>query len=206
MANEPGWKPPVPPESRPKVRWGRLVFAFVTLVVLSFGLSFLLQYFLTRLDLPLYEIAWLAYLTVFVVSILTNLSVLVPVPIAVSIMIAAATHWNPVVIALFGALGGTIGELSGYYAGYLGKRIAIAEETPGYRQMERWIRRWGVVAIFLLALQPILPFDLGGFIAGVARMPIPKFLPTLFLGKFPKYIILTYAGVGLLKFIPFLSG
>ncbi len=185
------------------VRWRRLFLEFGGMLIVSFGLAYLLQRTLPKSSLP--QVASLAYATVFGVSILTNLSVVVPVPFAVTIMVAAATEWNPVLVALAAALGGSIGELSGYYAGYLGKKIAITGEVPGYQRIERWIQRWGVWAIFFLALQPIIPFAIGGFIAGAARMPIRKFLPALFLGKFPKYLILTYAGLGIINFLPFLS-
>jgi len=74
---------------------------------------------------------------------LANLSVIVSIPFAASIMIAAATKWNPLLIALFGSIGGSIGELSGYYAGYLGKKIAIRGEVIGYGRVEHWIHHCG---------------------------------------------------------------
>ena len=33
-------------------------------------------------------------------------------------------------------------------------------------------------------------------------MPMRKFLPALFAGKFPKYILMAYAGIGLIHFLP----
>jgi len=36
-------------------------------------------------------------------------------------------------------------------------------------------------------------------------MPVHKFLPALFLGKFPKYIVMVYAGIGLIDWLPFLK-
>ena len=186
------------------IYWFRLATTLFVVIIFSFGLSYLLQNSIARFDFPLYEFAWMAYLIVFGLSVLSNLTIIVPVPFAVSIMIAAATRWDPVLIALSASIGGSIGELSGYYAGYLGKRIAMPKEVLGYRRYEGWVQRYGIWAIFFLALQPILPFDIGGFVAGAARMPIQKFLPALWLGKFPKYILFTFAGIGLINFIPFL--
>ena len=188
-----------------QIHWIRLAITFLGILILSFGLAYLFQKLIAEFNFPLYDFAWLAYLIVFAISVIANLTVIVPVPFAASIMIAAATTWNPVLIALFGSIGGSIGELSGYYAGYLGRRIAILENVPGYQRSEHWIQRYGVWAIFFLSFQPIIPFDIGGFIAGATRMPIRKFLPALWLGKFPKYIILIYAGIGLIDFLPFLS-
>lgn len=108
-------------------RWLRLALLLVSLIVVSFGLAYLLQNLWAHFQLPPGKFAWLAYLTIFGVTLLCNLTIIAPVPVATSLMIAAATRWNPVLVSLFASIGGAIGELSGYYAGYLGKRIAIAE-------------------------------------------------------------------------------
>jgi len=179
------------------------VISLVSLIAISFGLAYLLQSLGERFMLPLDKFAWLAYLSVFGATLLCNLTVIAPVPIATSLMIAAATRWDPVMMALVASVGGTLGELSGYYAGYLGKKIAIAEYVAGYDRFAGWIQRYGVWAIFLLALQPIIPFDIGGMIAGAARMPLRKFMPALWAGKFPKYVIFCYSGIGLIQFLPF---
>jgi len=120
-------------------------------------------------------------------------------------MIAIATKWNPVMVALAASIGGTLGELSGYYTGYLGKKIAIDEHAVRYKRVAGWMRRYGLWAILFLAFQPVIPFDLGGLIAGGARMPLWKFLPALWAGKFLKYIILCYSGLGLIRLLPFWS-
>ncbi len=182
--------------------WIRLTLTFLAAIALSYGLTYLVQTLLSKTKLPIHDLSWLAYLTVFIISIIANLTVIVPVPLAISIMIAAATQWNPLLIALVGSLGGSIGELSGYYVGYLGKKIAIFEDTTLYARVARWIKRYGIWAIFVFAAQPLIPFDIGGFIAGTARMPLLKFWPALFLGKSLKYIVFTFAGVGLIGSLP----
>jgi len=188
-----------------QVHWLRLTIIFIGFIVVSFALAYFLQHLLLTFRLPLHHFAWLAYLVVFATSLVANLTIIAPVPFAATIMIAAATTWNPLLIALVASIGGTLGELSGYYAGYLGKKIAIPENVVWYGRIERWIQRYGAWAIFFIALQPIIPFDIGGLIAGAAKMPLHKFLPALWGGKFPKYIFLTYIGLGLFHFIPFLS-
>ncbi len=188
-----------------QVHWVRLVIAVFGLVILSFGLAYLLHRLVNRLNLPMYDLAYLAYAVVFATTLVSNLTIIAPVPFAVSIMIALATKWNPALIALAASIGGTIGELSGYYAGYLGRKLAISDNVFGHSQVERWIQRYGPWAIIFLAFQPIIPFDIGGMVAGAARMPIHKFLLALWAGKFPKYLILTYTGLGFIHFIPFLS-
>jgi membrane protein YqaA with SNARE-associated domain len=192
-------------KKRVQVHWVRLGIAIAGFIVLSFALAYLLEHLVAGFHLHPLHFAWLAYLVVFVTSLLANLTIIAPVPFALSIMVVAATRWNPLLVALVASVGGSLGELSGYYAGYLGKKIAVPETVPGYRRFERWIQRYGVWAIALLAFQPIIPFDIGGMIAGVAKMPLYKFLPALWAGKFPKYVLLTYAGIGLIRFMPFFS-
>jgi membrane protein YqaA with SNARE-associated domain len=183
-------------------RWLKMAAVIVAFIIVSFFLAYWFNRLADILNLPLDRYAFLAYLIVFVVSIVANLTVIAPVPIAVSVMITVAQNWNPLLAALAAALGGTIGEMSGYFAGYAGRKIAISNDFVNFERIESWINKWGAWAIVFLAFQPIIPFDIGGLIAGAARMPIGKFLPALFAGKFPKYILLAYAGVGLIHFLP----
>lgn len=186
-----------------RINWSGLAVLLITLIAFSFGLAYLLQKLWGRTQLPLDEFAWLACLIVFGVTLLCNLTIIAPVPVAAVITIAAATRWNPILVSLSASIGGTLGELSGYYAGYLGKRIVIAESMVGYEKIASWMRRYGAWAIFFLAFQPILPFDICGLIAGASRMPMYRFLLPLWAGKFPKYIILCYSGIELAHFLPF---
>jgi membrane protein YqaA with SNARE-associated domain len=185
------------------ISWIKLALVFIALIVISLGLVIVLQILHKQLHLQLFRFSWLTYLIVLISTFVFNLTVMVPVPFATAVMIAASQYWNPIVIALFAAIGGTLGELSGYYAGYFGRKWAIQENLIGYQRVKCWIERFGAWAISFLAFQPIIPFDIGGFIAGCAKMPILKFLLFLFIGKFPKYVVICYAALGILKFIPF---
>ncbi len=184
-----------------QVHWVKLIIAFVGLIGVSFAFAFLLSLAKSRLDIDIYEYELLACISVFVATLLANMTIIAPVPFAVAIMATAATEFSPVYVSLAAALGGTIGELSGYYAGRWGRKIAIPESIVNNQKIEQWIRRFGVWAIMVLAFQPIIPFDMGGLVAGAARMPLHFFLPALFAGKFPKYLLLTYGAVGFLNFI-----
>ncbi|MDO8568869.1 MAG: VTT domain-containing protein [Dehalococcoidales bacterium] len=188
-----------------QIHWVRLVITIVGLIVLSFGFAFVLQRTIARFNLPLYDLAYLAYAVVFATTLIANLTIIAPVPLAVVVMITAATKWNPALVALAASIGGTIGELSGYYAGYIGQKMVISENVIGYKHVEGWIKKYGVWAIMVLAFQPIVPFDIGGLVAGAARMPLHLFLPALFAGKFPKYLLLTWVGAGVIHFLPFFS-
>lgn len=185
-----------------RVRWFKLAAILLALIGLTFGLAYLFQTIWSSFQLPTDNIAWLAYLTVFLVTLVTNLTIIAPVPIATAVMIAMASQWNPLLIALVASIGGTVGELSGYYAGYLGKKIAIAEDIAGYTRVASWMRRYGPWAVLFLAIQPAIPFDIAGLVAGATKMPLKKFIPSLWAGKFIKYALLCYFGIQFLRFVP----
>jgi membrane protein YqaA with SNARE-associated domain len=184
-----------------QVHWVKLLIAFAGLIVISFVFAVLLSFVKSRLEVNFFQFELLAYGSVFVASLLANMTIIAPVPFAVAIMATAAKDFNPLMVALSAAVGGSIGELSGYYAGRWGRKIAITDSIVAYDKVEHWIRKYGIWAIMVLAFQPIIPFDVGGIIAGAAKMPVALFLPALFAGKFPKYILLTYGAVGLINFI-----
>jgi membrane protein YqaA with SNARE-associated domain len=186
-----------------KIHWVKLTATIFAVFALSVVLYWILQHFVEP-HISLSHVVWAAYLTLFGITLLINLS-FIPLPFAVSLMIAAAGQYNPVMIALVCSLGASLGEMSGYYVGLLGKKVAIANEGRAYQLMKKWIDKHGFWAIAFLSFQPVLPIEVGGIIAGAAKMPVGKFLPALWVGKFPKYIILIYAGLGLIRFLPFLK-
>jgi uncharacterized membrane protein YdjX (TVP38/TMEM64 family) len=173
--------------------WLRLSLTILAFIGISLGLGYLIRFLLANFEIPVDIPMWLALLIVFGILIVINLSVL-PLPFGVAILLVAASHWNPVLVALAGSLGASLGEFSSYFFGYLGKRIAINENMFGYKTVQTWIRKYGMWAIALLSFQPILPFEIGGFIAGITKMPVRQFLPAIMIGKFPKYLILVYLG------------
>jgi membrane protein YqaA with SNARE-associated domain len=185
-------------------KWLRTTVYAVIIIGLSVGLIYLLRDVMSYFDVSVEGFATTAYLVVFVTTLVSNASIFVPVPIFAAIMIAAASKWDPILIALIASIAGTLGEITGYYAGYLGKKIIVTETTPGYEKLVDWMKRYGPLAIFLLSLQPILPFDIAGLISGASRIPLWKFLLPCWAGKFPKYIVICYFGFGLLHLLPVL--
>jgi len=189
-------------------RWLLATIYAGVILGLSVGLYFLLRCLMAYFDLSVEGLATTAYLVVFVTTLVSNASIIIPVPIFVAIMINAAkavaevSPWGPVLIALTASSAGTLGEITGYYAGYLGKKIIITEATPGYQKLVGWMKRRGPLAVFLLSLQPILPFDIAGLISGASRIPLWKFLLPCWAGKFPKYLLGCYLGGAVLNLLP----
>lgn len=178
--------------------WFKLVLFLVILICLSAGLEYLFRY----LDIPWQRIAPSAYLLVFVLSVINCALIGIPVVIAMSTMIVVAGEGDFFLTVLIASVGGTLGELTAYYAGYLGKRIVRLENAPAYNRLVGWMQRYGPWGIFFISLQPILPFDIAGLLAGAAKLPVWKFLLPCWAGKFPKYLLVAYLGETVLRLLP----
>jgi membrane protein YqaA with SNARE-associated domain len=186
-------------------RWLKLALYVAVLAGIAYGFTFLIGYLRVRFNIPIEQFATTAYLVVFLVTLVSCAGIFVPVFFHVSIMIAAADLWNPVLVALAASIAGGLGEITGYYAGYLGKRIAQVENMPGYQRLVGWMNKHGPWGIFLISLQPILPFDVAGLLAGASKMPLWKFLLPCWAGRFPKYLLACYVGPAVLNILPFPS-
>lgn len=133
------------------------------------------------------------YLGTFLISILANATVIIPAP-GLVIVFSMGAKFNPLMIALAAGAGATIGELSGYLAGFSGQ--AIIEDQKRYDQMVSWMEKNGPLTILILAFIPNPLFDLAGMIAGALRMPVLKFLFWALIGKVLKMVVFSYAGAG----------
>jgi len=169
----------------------RQILALVFVIALS-AVIFIYRENIT--DLGVY-----GYLGVFVISIITSSSIVVPVPGWILIATFGAIL-NPLLVGVISGIGGTIGEITGYLLGY-GGRIAV-ENAGMYSRMVEWMKRWGSLTIFVLALIPNPLFDIAGAIAGLLRFPLWKFLLVGAAGRIPKHILFAYSGVWLSHLLP----
>jgi len=186
---------------KPK-RWFRIAIYIIILAGISVGFVYLLRYFISNFDISSSGLATTVYLVVFVVSLISNASIIFPVAIHLPLMVAASSEFNFVIIALIASTAGTLGEITGYYAGYLGKKIIVTDKTPGYTRLVNWMTRHGPLAVFILSLQPIIPFDIAGLISGASKIPLWKFLLPCWAGKSLKYLLICYFGSAILDLIP----
>jgi len=183
-------------------RWLKVAFYIVILSGVSYGFYFLLQYLTPYLGIPEEGFAPIAYLIVFGVTLVANAAIFVPVVFHISIMLWAieSCNCNLVLVVLVASVAGALGEITGYYAGYLGKRIVLVESTPGYDRFVGWMQRYGPWGIFLVSLQPLT--DIAGLLAGASKLPLWKFLLPCWPAKFIKYFVISYFGGGILNLLP----
>ncbi|MBW6466785.1 MAG: VTT domain-containing protein [Brevefilum sp.] len=142
------------------------------------------------------ELQAFGYPGIFLVSILANATILVPVP-GVVFTSAMGAVFNPFWVSIAAGGGAALGELSGYMAGFSGQ--AVVENAERYDRVVGWMRKYGDITILVLAFIPNPLFDLAGMLAGVLKMPIWKFLFYCVIGKVLKMMMFAYAGDWLIR-------
>jgi membrane protein DedA with SNARE-associated domain len=111
--------------------------------------------------------------------------------------------WNLVLVTIFGTIGATVGALVAYAIGFYGGRPVIERwgrylgiSSEDLDRADRFFARHGDKAAFFGRLVPIVR-SLVSFGAGVARMPLGRFILFTFLGSLPWTLLLVGAGAAL---------
>lgn len=154
-------------------------FIFVFLIVV-----FSIVVFIFRDEIG--EIGNVGYAGLFLLCLLANSTVLLPAP---SLMIAAscALIMNPYMVALFAALGSSLGEFVGYAFGSVSKDL-----SPKFQRIVSKITgkiKNQTLLVFILAVLPLPLFDIVGIYSGGSRMNLLKFSISCFVGKFIKMLV-----------------
>lgn len=128
------------------------------------------------------------YVGLFFICFLANSTVLLPAP---SLMIAAscALIMNPWLVALFAALGSTLGEFVGYAFGTL-----TGDLSPKFQDFIKKLTSKihnQTLLVFILAVLPLPLFDVVGIYSGGTKMNLIKFSAACFVGKFIKLLVYT---------------
>jgi len=175
---------------RGKNKWVKEILFILGMLVLSAGIAFLLYRFQNIYDVSLRSYGWLAYILVFILSLLSSATIFVPAP-GLAFTLAAATVWNPLLVAIAAGTGDAIGELTSYWVGYIGERMIVDEHMPAYQKAVAWMNGYGVWAIFAVALVPVLLFDLVGMAAGALKIRWWRFLIAAWCGKLLRILLVT---------------
>jgi membrane protein YqaA with SNARE-associated domain len=137
------------------------------------------------------EFAAYGYPGIFLLSLLANSTLILPIP-GIALTFAMGAVFNPYGVALAAGTGATLGELTGYLAGFSGQ--GIADNLSIYERLTEWMKRYGAWVVLLLAFIPNPFFDLAGAAAGTLKMPLGKFLLWLWIGKTLKMLVFALAG------------
>ena len=107
----------------------------VLLLFLIVGLTVILFIYRNQIQ----NLKHLGYGGIFILSILANATLILPVP-GVVLTTAMGAIFNPFWVAIAAGLGAAIGEITGYLAGYSGQ--IIVDQTEWYDRLTRWMKRY----------------------------------------------------------------
>ena len=139
------------------------------------------------------------YLGIFVINVVGSGSMFFPVPGLAVAFLGGGTDLNPWLVALAGAAGSTLGEITGYLAGYGGQ--VLLQKNKHYARVEDWMCRYGDATVFVMAAIPNPVFDMAGLASGSLRFPLWRFLLAAFLGKIVKFVVVSFLGAASLHHI-----
>lgn len=148
-----------------------------------------------------------AYPGAFVVALLTNLTLAVPVPYNPVVLQLMTVVELPLLVALLAAAGSALGESTGWWVGSQGRAVLPDEGRAG--AAVRWLQRLAAhrwrAALGLVAFSavPNPVFDVAGLVAGAARVPYRLFLLAAFLGRLLRFVVFALVGETLLAAWPF---
>ncbi len=137
------------------------------------------------------ELGKYGYLGAFLISLLSNATIVIPAP-GWAVISALAIIFNPWLIGVLAGLGAAIGQLTGYFLGYSGQ--LMIKDTSRYQKLISWMQRRGPLVIFLFTLIPNPFVDIVGVGAGVLKFPFLKFLFFCTIAAIPKYLFFAIVG------------
>lgn len=137
------------------------------------------------------EFTQYGYFGIFLIMLLANATVILPAP-GVAVVFAMGSVFNPLGVALSAGIGGALGEITGYLAGFSGQ--AVVENTQVYNRIMPWIKKYGAWVILVLSAIPNPFFDIAGIAAGIAKIPMWQFLLACWVGQTIKMAMFAYAG------------
>ena len=159
---------------------------------------------ITKNQDKLHNYSQYGYLGIFVACFAANSTVFLPAPSSTIVFTFSAVY-TPFWVAVFGALGATLGEATGYIAGFSGRRLVISSEKG--QQVKSYLEKYKLLAVLIFAFIPLPLFDLVGVAAGVSKINFISFLLACALGKTFKMMIYAFSGAGLLPLLqPLING
>jgi uncharacterized membrane protein YdjX (TVP38/TMEM64 family) len=144
------------------------------------------------------RLAAYGYPGIFILSLLSNATVILPAP-GVAFTFAMGAVLPPALVALVAGTGAALGEITGYLAGFSGQGLASGSQV--YERLRKWTAAHGAWAILVLALIPNPFFDIAGATAGLLKMRFGTFLAATWAGKVVKMLAFAYAGAASLPWL-----
>ena len=173
-----------PPSSR-----ARQLASLLLMAAILIGFSALVFIFRDQII----RLSQYGYLGLFVIAAVSSASVLVPVP-GLALAFATGGALNPLGVGLAIGTGAAVGELIGYAAGVGGH--GLVADNSSYQRVSVYMKRYGMWAVFGLAVIPNPLFDIVGIVSGVLRIPVWRFFFACWAGNVIKATVIAFAGMG----------
>lgn len=164
------------------------ILALIFVIAISVGIAF----YGDRLS----RLGAYGYPGLFLLNLLASATLILPAP-GLALAFAAGAALNPWLVGLAVGSGSTLGELTGYLAGFSGR--GAIEDDPQYARIHGWMTRFGLWVIFVLSMVPNPLFDVAGIASGVMKIPVWKFLAVTWVGKVIKSTLVALAGAGMMS-------
>ncbi len=159
--------------------------------ILVIGLALAISVTIFALREQIGQLKTMGYVGAFAIMLLGNATIILPAP-GLTFVFALGSALNAIPVGLAAGAGGALGELTGYLAGYGGR--AVIKDKTLYHRFERWMSRYGLVTLLVLAIIPNPFFDVAGIAAGALRFTWWRFLLVSWAGKTIQGILIAYAG------------
>ena len=148
-----------------------------------------------------------AYLGTFVLALVTNAGVLIPVPYNAIVLQLVAVVQYPLLVAVLAATGSALGESTGWWVGSKGRAVLPTGGRVGrvVATLQRFTRRrrTAFVGLAVFAAVPNYAFDVAGLIAGASKVAYPLFLVAVLSGRLVRFGLMAAFGAALLELWPF---
>ena len=133
----------------------------------------------------------LGLIGVIIASMLSHLTV-VARDMFIPLFLPLASVYHPVVLGTFAGTGAAIGEVTTYFLGW-GVAESIVPPTEAEDRIARWINKYGLWAVLLVALTP-LPDTPIVILAGSRKLPFAKLAIVEIIGKSALYSVAALMG------------
>jgi len=185
---------PAVAEERRRLAWRREYVLLLAVLALITAFAFAFFYF----DIDVARLDAYGYVGVFLITFIGAASIVLPMPGLAAILGGGALLDPvlgvpaPIVVGLVAGVAESLGEFTGYMAGYGGS--VIVQERAFYSVLERWMRRHGFVVMLVMSAIPNPVFDAAGIAAGAVRMPLVQFYVAVLIGKVIKDMYIASGG------------
>jgi len=176
------------PESKQPKPWQKQ-FSWKHMVSLSLAIGLSLLIYLYHDEIG--DLRHYAYGGAFLAMLIGNATLILPVPGLIIVYLLGSTL-NPLLLGLVAGPGAALGEMTGYFAGYGGS--ALIDNTKAYDTVRRWMKKYGLAVITIMAAIPNPFFDIAGIVAGSLRLKWWRFFLAALIGKTLQAIFIAYAG------------